>query len=60
MQGPRVVRIEAHVLAYLGDYLSAFKAVLKRETEASLRELPSPSTNTQTPLPQKQTPAGRS
>ena len=54
----RVVKIDAHVLAYLGDYLNAFKAVVKKTAEASLREMP--VTNSQIPPPQAQCPVHRS
>jgi hypothetical protein len=49
----RVVKLDLHVLAYLGDYLNAFKAVVKKKTEEILRD-----SNTQSP--QVQFPAGRS
>ena len=28
---PRVINVDIHVLAYLGDYLKAFKALVKRK-----------------------------
>jgi hypothetical protein len=53
----RIVKIEAHVLAYLGDYLSAFKAVVKKTAESTLRE---GATNIPPPPPQARSPVGRS
>jgi hypothetical protein len=58
MERPRRVKVEAHVLAYLGDYLSAFKAVIKRNTEVTLAEMP--RSNSQTPQPQVRYPTGQS
>jgi hypothetical protein len=58
MDRPRTIKMEAHVLAYIGDYLSAFKAVIKRKTELTLAEMP--RSNSQTPQPQVRYPAGRS
>jgi hypothetical protein len=52
----RVVKLDIHVLAYLGDYLNAFKAVVKKKAEEILRE---PST-VNIPLPQVQSQAGQS
>jgi hypothetical protein len=29
----RIVKVDVHVLAYLGDYLKAFKALVKEQTK---------------------------
>jgi hypothetical protein len=39
---PRPIKLEAHILAYLGDFLQTFEESVKRRI-ISIQKLPSPS-----------------
>ena len=51
-QRPRILKVDIHVLAYLGDYVTAFKASIKKKAQDVLAS--------STPSPQVRSPAGRS
>ncbi len=51
-QKPRILKVDIHVLAYLGDYVTAFKAAIKKKAQDVLVS--------SSLSPQARSPAGRS
>lgn len=49
-QRQRILKVDIHVLAYLGDYVTAFKASIKKKAQDVLNS----------PSPQVRSPAARS
>ena len=51
MEPKRVVKVDAHVLAYLGDYMRFFKETIKKQAKDILRAETKPVRKS--PVPQK-------
>ena len=45
MEPKRVVKVDAHVLAYLGDYMRFFQETIKKQAKDILRAETKPMTN---------------
>jgi hypothetical protein len=50
MESKRVVKVDAHVLAYLGDYLKIYKECIAKQAKDILREETKPM---HSPFPKK-------
>lgn len=55
---PRPIKLEAHVLAYLGDFMNIFEESIRRQALREIHTLPKPST-TGTQKPREPPPSSR-
>ena len=55
---PRPIKLEAHVLAYLGDFMNVFEESIRRQALREIHTLPKPST-TGTQKPREPPPSSR-
>ena len=55
---PRPIKLEAHVLAYLGDFMNIFEESIRRKALREIHTLPKPST-TGTQKPREPPPSSR-
>jgi hypothetical protein len=46
---PRPIKLEAHVLAYLGDFMNIFEESIRRKALREIHTMPKPTTGTQKP-----------
>ena len=46
---PRPIKLEAHVLAYLGDFMNIFEESIRRQALREIHTMPRATTDTQKP-----------